>query len=73
MPVRYGAPLNQTAPTAAALRRLAALYAGERYLLSVAPPDAEGDAPRTVTRETQPGAVWFNAARGASAFTGRYE
>ena len=46
MPVRYGAPLNQTAPTAAALRRLAALYAGERYLLSVAPPDAEGDAPR---------------------------
>ena len=36
-------------------------------------PAAEGDAPRTITRETQPGAVWFNAARGAAAFTGRYE
>jgi hypothetical protein len=39
MPVRYGAPLNQTAPTAAALRRLASLYVGERYLLSIAPGD----------------------------------
>ena len=39
MPVRYGAPLNQTAPTAAALRRLAELYVGERYLLSIAPGD----------------------------------
>ncbi len=36
-------------------------------------PGAEGDASRTITRETQPGAVWFNAVRGAAAFTGRYE
>lgn len=37
LPVRYGAPLHHTAPTAAALRRLATLYAGQRYLLSLAP------------------------------------
>jgi hypothetical protein len=36
-------------------------------------PAAEGEAPRTITRETQPGAVWFNAARGAASFSGRYE
>jgi hypothetical protein len=36
-------------------------------------PAATGDAPRPITRESQPGAVWFNAARGADAFTGRYE
>jgi hypothetical protein len=51
LPVRYGAPLNQTAPTAAALRRLASVYIAERYLLSIAPgddllTDAASPAPR---------------------------
>jgi hypothetical protein len=36
-------------------------------------PASEGEAPRTFTRETQPGAVWFNATRGGDAFAGRYE
>ncbi len=42
--MRFGAPLHQTAPTAAKLRRLAALYANERYLLTIAP--GEEDMPR---------------------------
>jgi hypothetical protein len=36
-------------------------------------PIESGDAARSLTRETQPGAAWFNAARGANAFTGRYD
>jgi hypothetical protein len=39
LPVRFGAALDATAPTTKTLRRLAELYASERYLLSIAPGD----------------------------------
>jgi len=47
LPVRFGSSLDAAAPTAAVLRRLAALYASERYLLSIAPGDDDEFEPRT--------------------------
>ena len=63
--MRYGAPLNQTAPTAAALRRMAALYAGERYLLSIAP--GNEDQPRRWLRRRRRTAINVCVAEDASA------
>lgn len=37
VPVLYGAPLGETAPSGTALRRLAALYSNQPYLLSLGP------------------------------------
>lgn len=60
LPVRYGAPLHDTAPTGDVLRRLASLYAGEAYLLSV----ATSSPPPQPQSQTQSSAGASNEGRG---------